>query len=331
MGDGVIVIDSAQKIIVINNKAKELLGNAKTNMKNFQLGEVLKNCWNGGRNLINALNQDSFSNFELKVMEPIPRILLVTSTTFLEMAGQSDGKVLVLRDFTREKEIDRMKTDFVSNVSFELRTPLASILGFSGTILKDKEMPPETRDEFNEIIFKESTRLAKLIEDILSISRIESGCSIYEPREMEIRPVMQDVHNSFKEKALKKGINLINNLNGDALQMHADPKAIRQVMVKLVGNAIKATGKGGSVITSAERKNNKIILKVSDTGIGIPQKDITRIFDKFYRVYRDGQPLSGTGLGLSIVKEIVDFHKGEVKVESKENKGTTFRIILPVN
>jgi len=330
MGDGVIVVDAKQKVMIINNKAKELLGNIDKNGRDITLGDILENCKDHGKELLNALDRWSFNNLELHVQKPRTRVLLVTCSSFLDVDGENASKVLILRDFTHEKEIEQMKNDFVSNVSHELRTPLSSILGFSSTILKDNDMPPEVKNEFNEIIYKESTRLASLIEDMLSISRIESGKSLYVPKELELEPLVDDVHKSFKIQVEEKKIKLIKEIEKDLPPIFADPKAIRQVLVNLLGNAIKFTNSGGEVKTSIRTADGQVIIEVSDTGIGIPKKDINRIFDKFFRVYRKGNPMPGTGLGLSIVKEIVNFHKGKIEVESEENQGTTFRMYFPI-
>lgn len=330
MGDGVIVIDENQKIMIMNNKAIALLENSDWQNGDCLLKNVLTNCKQSGKTLLQALKRKSFSNLELQVEKPQTRVLLVTGSSFLDVDGISGGKVLMLRDFTKEKEIEQLKTDFVSNVSHELRTPLASIMGFSSTIQKDKNMPPETREEFNEIIYKESARLTQLIEDILSISKIESGKSIYEAKELDLEKIIYEVQETFKLQAKEKNIKIVEKISKGVPSIFADTKAMRQVIVNLLGNAIKFTESGGAITISLTSKNHKVGLEINDTGIGIPKKDINRIFDKFFRVYREKNNIPGTGLGLSIVKEIVNFHKGQIEVFSEENKGTTFRVIFPV-
>ena len=222
-----------------------------------------------------------------------------------------------------------MKTDFISNVSHELRTPLASIVGFSSTILKDKNMPSEIKKEFNEIIYRESRRLAQLIDDILSISRIESGRQLYVPKAIKLNKIVPEVVDTFKIQAQEKQIELINNVNGRLSPIFIDQKAIRHVFVNLIGNAIKFTKKNGTVNILAKNIKNFVVLEIKDTGVGIPEPDIKKIFDKFYRVNQKDSSITGTGLGLSIVKEILDYHDGKIEVISKLKKGTTFRITFP--
>lgn len=329
MGDGVVVIDASQKIMMINNKAKELLGDRNDHLRKLGIEDIINRCSKYGENLIQSLQKKSFENLEFQVTTPRPRLLLVTGTSFLDVDGESAGKVLILRDYTKEKEIEQMKNDFVSNVSHELRTPLASILGFSSTILKDKNMPSEIKLEFNEIIYRESRRLAQLIDDILSISRIESGRQLYNPKKIELMNIVPEIIDTFKIQALEKQIKLINNINGKLASIFIDQKAIRQVLVNLIGNAIKFTDKRGSVTINAKNISNSVVLEIIDTGVGIPKADINKIFEKFYRVNQMGGSVSGTGLGLSIVKEILDYHNGKIEVKSVVKEGTTFRVTFP--
>ena len=328
MGDGVLVIDADQNIIMINNKAKELLLDGKDDISKLRFKDIINKCSGQCENLTQYLNKNSFANLEFQVTYPQQRLLLVTGTSFLDIDGESAGKVLILRDFTKEKEIEQMKNDFVSNVSHELRTPLASILGFSSTILKDRNMPEEIKREFNEIIYRESRRLAQLIDDILSISRIESGRQLYVPKKRNLNMIVPEVIDTFQIQAQEKHIKLINNVNGKLEPILIDQKAIRQVLVNLIGNAIKFTD-NGVVTIDAQNSKQSVRLEVKDTGIGIPQTDIKKIFNKFYRVNQKCASITGTGLGLSIVKEIVDYHSGKIEVFSKENKGTTFRVTFP--
>ena len=164
-----------------------------------------------------------------------------------------------------------MKNDFVSNVSHELRKQLASILGFSSTILKDKNMPDEIKLEFIEIIYRESRRLAQIIDDILSISRIESGRQLYVPKQQNLKKVVPEVLETFKIQAQEKQIKLASNINGNLRPIFIDQKAIRQILVNLIGNAIKFTNKNGRVTIDARNNEKYVVLEITDTGIGIPK------------------------------------------------------------
>jgi len=227
------------------------------------------------------------------------------------------------------RESDRMKSDFVSSVSHELRTPLASILGFSSTILRDKNMAKNIKEEFINIIYQESQRLSKLIEDILNISRLESGRVTYRLQRIDFVPVISEIIEVHRLQAEEKGILFKDSLQEGSTQIFADSNAMKQVLTNLVGNAIKFTLENGQIDIRLFKQNNSVIFEISDTGIGIPESEQKKIFNKFYRVYRPGLEITGTGLGLSIVKEILDAHRAQIEVESQENKGTTFRLIFP--
>ncbi len=254
-----------------------------------------------------------------------------------DSSGKFCGTTVVARDITTRKQAeealrdsDRLKSDFVSTVSHELRTPLASILGFSGTILRDKSMNAATSEEFTRIIFEESRRLARLIENILDISRIESGRAGYTMIPLQLDLIVEEVIQTQKVAANKKHIKITSEIDKNLPEISADQDAIKQVGVNILGNAIKFTKEGGAVIVSLSQNGESISLRIQDNGVGIPKKDINKIFEKFYRVSRPGSVYQGTGIGLAIVNEIVKLHKGQIRVESKENQGTLFEIILPV-
>lgn len=228
------------------------------------------------------------------------------------------------------RESDRIKSDFVSSVSHELRTPLASILGFSSTILRDKKMTESIKEEFINIIYQESQRLSKLIEDILNISRIESGRVTYRMHKVDSKPIISEILEVHKIQAEEKGIEVFHKFSDERYEIFADPDALKQVFSNLFGNAIKFTPNVGQIRVRLIKTDTDIVLEISDTGIGIPDKEKDKVFDKFYRVYRPGLEIKGTGLGLSIVKEILDAHKAKIKIDSEENKGTTVRVIFSI-
>jgi len=226
------------------------------------------------------------------------------------------------------RESDRLKSDFVSSVSHELRTPLASILGFSSTILRDNKMTEEVKEEFINIIYQESQRLSKLIEDILNISRIESGRVTYRMLKVDCKPIISEILEVHKIQAEEKDIEIFHKFTEERYDIFFDPDALKQVLTNLFGNAIKFTPDKGQIRVRLIKSTNNVTFEMSDTGIGIPVKEKDKIFEKFYRVYRPGLEIKGTGLGLSIVKEILDAHGAQIEIDSEENKGTTFRVIF---
>jgi len=171
--------------------------------------------------------------------------------------------------------------------------------------------------------------LAQLIDDILSISRIESGRQLYYPKKMNLKTIVPEIMDTLKIQAQEKSIEMINNINGKLSPIFIDQKAIRQILVNLIGNAIKFTERNGTVTIDAQNSKKCVVFEIKDTGIGIPKADVNKIFDKFFRVNQKGASITGTGLGLSIVREIVDYHDGVIEVFSQEKRGTTFRITFP--
>jgi PAS domain S-box-containing protein len=241
------------------------------------------------------------------------------------------GVVMALRDVSREREIDRMKTDFVSSVSHELRTPLTSIKAYTATMLRDPNMPEQSQREFLTIIDEESNRLKELIDGLLEVSRIEAGTIEIKREPVDIAAVVGQVLQTLQPLAEKSDVCLNADLGDELGKLQGDESKIQSMVTNLLNNAIKFTPKRGHVSLSVKRQAQELVIRVSDTSIGIPKDDLPRIFDRFYRVYRPGKQIPGTGLGLAIVKEIVNLHAGRIEVESEPDQGTTFTIYLPLD
>ena len=244
--------------------------------------------------------------------------------------------VSTMRDISLRKEHElqiresmRLKNDFIASVSHELRTPLFSILGFSSTLLKqDAVLDCKTRNEFVSIIHDESVRLSSLIEDLLSISRIESGKMNYKLHRFNPVGVVSAVVDVLRKQAFDKQIELVEEYPARALFIDFDQDSLKQVMMNLLGNALKFTLGGGKVFTRVCVEGETIRIEVEDTGIGIATDEIEKIFEKFYRSEHHGINVDGTGLGLAIVKEIVETQGGKVEGRSKINKGSVFSVLL---
>jgi PAS domain S-box-containing protein len=227
------------------------------------------------------------------------------------------------------EELNKMKSDFVSNISHELRTPLASIIGFSETIDSDPDMPEAMKSEFNTTILNEGKRLARLINDILDISKLEGGGIEISNVKFDIILMLNELIEVFSKSAQAKGIILSSEIPEVEIFIDADKERISQTIGRLLSNAIKFTNESGRVKVIAKNLFKEIEIIISDTGIGIPEKDLPYIFQKFYRVNRPGTEIPGTGLGLVFVKQIVNLHRGFITVQSDAGKGTTFAIKLP--
>lgn len=229
------------------------------------------------------------------------------------------------------EELNRLKSEFISNISHELRTPLASIIGFSETIASDPEMPVEMKNEFNQIILNEGKRLARLINDVLDLTRIEQGQIEIIKSDFDIVELLNKVVEENRSAVEKKNLQLTYKAPDDKIIIHADEEKISRVFGGLISNALKFTEPGGRISIYAQNLYKEFEVIISDTGIGIPQKDLQFIFEKFYRVSRPGSEIPGTGLGLVFAKQIVDLHRGLITVQSDINKGTTFVVKLPKN
>jgi signal transduction histidine kinase len=240
------------------------------------------------------------------------------------------GIVMVLRDVSQQREIDRMKSDFISSVSHELRTPLTSIKAYAETMLDDPNIPQPTRQEFLQIINEESDRLTSLINGILDISKIETGTIEIIRKPINTTSVTKRAAESLEHVAGKKKIRLQTDIAENLPELIGDENKLYSMITNLVNNAIKFTPENGTVSVSAHLVNNELVVKVSDSGMGIPKDDLNKIFGRFYRVHRPGKQIPGTGLGLAIVKEIAMRHDGRIDVESQVEKGSTFTVYLPV-
>ncbi|MEG8989315.1 PAS domain-containing sensor histidine kinase [Ignavibacteria bacterium 4148-Me] len=242
--------------------------------------------------------------------------------------------ISIERERARQKislleELSKLKSEFISNISHELRTPLASVVGFAETIATDEDLPRETIKEFSEIILSEGRRLAKIINDVLDFSKLESGEEELKKEEFEIKKLVDETAAEFSEDIKKKEIVLSKEYPEKEIKIYADKKRIKQALSNLISNAIKYTPNGGRISLMINDYDKEMEFTISDTGIGIPEKEIPKLFQKFSKIYRPNAPVSGAGMGLAVVKQIVDLHKGIIRVKSEENKGTTFIIRLP--
>jgi len=245
-----------------------------------------------------------------------------------EVAERKKAEGLIKEQNERLKELDRMKSEFLSTAAHELRTLLTSILGFSEILLKRK-LDEEKKNKFLKIINEESVSLSSLINDLLDLSRIESGIGFKIKKvPSEIKEVILENVDFFRAQTDKHTFKV--NLPDDLVKIEADKNKINQVMENLISNAVKFSPQGGEITVSIEQSEEKAKISITDTGIGIPEKDLSHVFEKFYRAENaSSEAIGGTGLGLAIVKYIVESHAGKIWVESKLGKGSTFSFTLP--
>lgn len=229
------------------------------------------------------------------------------------------------------EEINKLKSQFVSNVSHELRTPLASIVGFAETISSDTELPKEMVLEFSTIILNEGKRLAKLINDILDFSKLEIGEEELAKKEFDLIDLINGLIKIYGMQANEKGLTLSSQIPEAEILINADKDRIANAIGHLLANSIKFTKSGGRITVIAQDFLKEVEIMINDTGIGISEKALPNIFQKFSKVDRPGAQLPGAGFGLVTVKKIIDLHKGIIQVKSEVDKGSTFIIRLPKN
>jgi two-component system phosphate regulon sensor histidine kinase PhoR len=240
---------------------------------------------------------------------------------------QPTGVVAVLHDMTKEKEVAEMKNDFVSSVSHELRTPLASIKAYIEMLIDGEATDDKTTQEFYEVIQNEANRLSRLIDNILNISRIESGLVKINKQPQSLTIIMKEALEVISPQSAQKNIHLKEELTPVFYQTLADKDMLYQAVLNLLSNAVKYTPEGGTITvqTVVDESKKIVITRISDTGVGIPPKDLPFVFDKFYRAEANNRMAKGTGLGLSLVKQIIEgVHKGRIFVESHVGKGSCF-------
>jgi signal transduction histidine kinase len=239
------------------------------------------------------------------------------------------GAVLVLHDVTDLRRLETMRRDFVANVSHELKTPLTSIAGYAETLVGETPDGPTTR-RFLEVILGNARRMHRLVDDLLDLSRIESGGWLPAPESVDVADTAAEVLENFADRARAGGVTLQVEVPPDAAPLVADPQAVRQILTNLIDNALRYTPPGGRVSIASWRDHHDTMIEVRDTGSGIPAEHLPRLFERFYRVDASrSRAEGGTGLGLAIVKHLVEAHGGICTAESALGQGTVIRIRIP--
>ncbi len=328
MAEGVAVINAQERILFANRAFSQILALDDAKLEGRPLVEVVRQSDLLGISKLALRGLEQVSS-EIVVGTLRPRNFAVTAAPV--RAGGPTGAVLVLHDISELRRLERVRQDFVANVSHEFRTPLTAIQGFAETLLGGALDDPANRRHFVEIIRDHAARLARLTEDLLELSRIEAGKMEMEFRPTEIARLVEACLETSRLKAAAKSIALGSRLPADLPPVRGDAHRLQEVLLNLLDNAIQYTAAGGGVEVSAAREEQMVAITVSDTGVGIPQAEQGRIFERFYRVdAARSREAGGTGLGLSIARHIVDAHGGRIWVESAVGEGSRFHFTVPV-
>jgi len=327
MIEGVLVLDEAGRVQFANRAFAQMFATTgvlrgKALLEAVRLHEVAEIVERAGV-------EGRVVDHELRLSGEPERWLQLNATTMTSVDRRRLGTILVVHDLTRLKKLERTREEFVANVSHELRTPLSLIKGYVETLLDGARDNPEVAVRFLQTIQRNSERLQFLIEDLLTISELESGRVTLNTRQLSLGIVVEKVFADLKERAARKEVRLLNEANEVVAQ--TDERRIQQVFSNLVDNAIKYGRAGGTVTVAARVRDDGLVeVSVRDDGPGIPVEALERVFERFYRVDKArSRDQGGTGLGLSIVKHIVQSHGGEVWATSEVGKGTTFFFTLP--
>jgi signal transduction histidine kinase len=338
LADGLILVDKRGRIAYANPCAERMLDLPAPILAGQVLATMLQGLGDRVAKSEQVLAQlraaitepRTTPTVEIALTAPAPRVLQARFFSIHDGGGGHLGLGLLLRDITREKELDQMKSQLLSTVSHELRTPLASIKGFATTLLRqDVDWDESTRREFLAIIDEESDRLAELIGNLLDMSRIEAGTLRVEPEPTDLSPLILETAAEFQMMAHEHQIEA--HLPPSLPPALADPRRIRQVLRNLVENAVKYSPEGGAITISVQPAAGRLQIDVGDQGIGIEPQQLDAVFDRFYQVdSASTRKVGGAGLGLSICKAIVEAHHGAIWVESQPGIGSTFSFTLPL-
>ncbi len=331
INDGIIILDRNGRVLMDNSAARELFG-IKEETEGKKLVELIDNydLLDFADKNLKSFTRDSE---EITILYPQKRYIKCDAIA-VTLSEDEEVLIILMKDVTKERELDAMRREFISNVSHELKTPLTSIHGYAETLLDDDFSDVEMAKHFLSIIEAESARMSRLISDLLDLQKMEEGKTTFTFEEVSIAEVVNYVARIVKPLSESLGVDVSVSCDTEVM-VKGDFDRLVQAILNLTDNAIKYTSqkeKGEKhVYLSCEVKDGECTLSIKDTGPGIPSNAIPRLFDRFYRVDKArSRKVGGTGLGLSIVKMIVDKHNGRIDISSEEGKGTEFKIHLPI-
>ena len=327
MSDGVIAFDENGDIIHANPSGQEFL---RISGETLKFDEIFSNL---GLNVsfeeIMKANKGGSISQKFEVSDKYLNLL------FARVFGDNNsitGIIVVIQDITEQENLEKMRREFVANVSHELKTPITSIQGYSETLLSSDDIDKETSDKFLEVINKEAERMSRLVSDLLKLSKMDFQSNAMNCASFNAIKLASSCIDKIFIEADKKKQELVLFNDDDEIYAYANEVDIEQVLLNIISNAIKYTPEGGKIGVKVEQIGDNVEILVKDNGIGIPKEDLPRIFERFYRVDKArSREMGGTGLGLSIAKTMVEANGGKIKIDSDFGKGTEVRIRLKVS
>jgi two-component system, OmpR family, phosphate regulon sensor histidine kinase PhoR len=324
MVEGVLVVDRQGRLQLVNRAAQQML-RVEPSAAGRPYLEVIRHP-DIAAQLTAALHGEEIGGQELTLARDPGRTLL---TRAAPVTGPSGGAVLVLHDITDLRRADQIRRDFVANVSHELRTPLTAIRGYVEALL-DGPSDAESTHKFLEIIARHSTRMERLVKDLLRLARLDARQELLETARCDIKQIFNAVTADLAPTIEDKGQRITMDVVPEARHVDGDPAKLHDIIRNLVENAVNYSPEGAEVRLGAAQQNGTYTITVADSGPGIPNEDLTRVFERFYRVDKSRSRPGGTGLGLAIVKHLVELHGGEAVAENRPEGGAVFTIKLPV-
>ncbi|HOP46322.1 MAG TPA: ATP-binding protein [Desulfobacteraceae bacterium] len=332
IADGIIILDNRGRIEKFNDAFKAIFGTTKIDIIGRTPIEVFRNIE----------LEDTISRFretglpvseEIILVSPVDMILDVSISSIQSLPKGEDKTIIAFHDVTRLKKLEKTRADFIANITHEIKTPLTAILGFVETLQDGAIKHEETALKFLHTIGKNAERLNRLVDDLFTISDVELGETRFLFEKVSLGGIIDSVFSIIEAKAIEKNIGISRDIPEDLPAIRADRDRLNQILLNVLDNAVKFTPESGKISVNAflQKERDAVVVKISDTGIGIPKQEISRLGERFYRVDKTrSRELGGTGLGLSIVKHLMKAHNGKMDIESRLGAGTIVSLSFPV-
>ena len=330
MADGLIAVDLSGQIIHANAAARALLDLSDEEMENLNFSGILQKF--GKKDIADGIKNITSSEVMNEIVMYRSNILSIRYARFTAEDDNDIGVIMLIQDITESQKLEQMQTDFVANVSHELRTPLTTIKSYTETLLESGIEDEETQKNFLMVIDDETERMSRLFKELLQLSRLDSHREKMNFKELEVGKILEDCVKkiTLTAQAKEQTVECVYDRN-TPLYIMGDRDKMQQVILNILTNSIKYTQAGGKIRLNAWKEDDVVCITVEDNGIGISDAELSRIFERFYRVDKArSRAMGGTGLGLSIAKQIIEVHGGSILAQSKEGSGTTMQITLPL-